>query len=157
MYGNIIQLLTYSLGSLLQHARKCWGQETVDRVMAMDNKTANDELRQELKKEKRGEQSRLTLLYKPLKKSWDKICSTLHPSKESIRYVDWYRMYWIDWEKGIDLARHECVQKRVVHLIPFRVAAINGSSAKANQTDMYPLASRFPKMSRHCIQKQNKD
>lgn len=56
--------------------------------MTMDKKTANDELRQELKKEKRGEQSKLTLLYKPLKKSWDKICSTLRPSKESIRCVD---------------------------------------------------------------------
>ena len=77
----------YWLGALLLHARKCWGKETVDRVMALDNKTGNNELRQELKKEKRGEQSKLTLLYKPIKKSWDKLCSTLRPSKESLRYV----------------------------------------------------------------------
>ncbi|KAE9388821.1 hypothetical protein BT96DRAFT_947331 [Gymnopus androsaceus JB14] len=63
----------------------CWGKETVDCVMALNNKTGNDKLRQELKKEKRGEQLKLTLLYQPLKKSWDKLCSMLRPSKESLR------------------------------------------------------------------------
>lgn len=57
----------------------------MEKALRVEKSVTNEDVRHELKKEKGGEQSKLTLLYRAVKKPWALLWSTRNPTKEETR------------------------------------------------------------------------